>query len=194
MQALVRAAGRRLSAGAGQVRRMSSGVSQEEEVKQMNLWRNVTIAGAWVEATRRAKHSEQRLCGCKRERCLRTGCWQWQRQRALLALGSRNMLAGEPESRLRWHCAVLALCSAAGVADRLGDPVLGAQHRALRPCSAEPQCAQQACQPVAGSAGVQPVHVRGQRCPAFAVVPPCRCCSCRWPALSHVRRAARLST
>jgi hypothetical protein len=46
MQALVRAAGRRLSAGAGQVRRMSSGVSQEEEVKQMNLWRNVTIAGA----------------------------------------------------------------------------------------------------------------------------------------------------
>ena len=64
MQALVRAAGRRLSAGAGQVRRMSSGVSQEEEVKQMNLWRNVTIAGAWVEAMRRAQHCEQRLCGC----------------------------------------------------------------------------------------------------------------------------------
>ena len=46
MQALVRAAGRRAAAAARQVRRMSSGVSQEEEVKQMNLWRNVTIAGA----------------------------------------------------------------------------------------------------------------------------------------------------
>ena len=46
MQALLRAAGRRAAAAAGQVRRMSSGVSHEEEVKQMNLWRNVTIAGA----------------------------------------------------------------------------------------------------------------------------------------------------
>ena len=46
MQALLRTAGRRAAAAAGQVRRMSSGVSHEEEVKQMNLWRNVTIAGA----------------------------------------------------------------------------------------------------------------------------------------------------
>ncbi len=45
MQALVRGAGRRFAACASQVRRMSSGVSHEEEVKQMNLWRNVTIAG-----------------------------------------------------------------------------------------------------------------------------------------------------
>lgn len=50
MQALLRAAGRRAAAAAGQVRRMSSGVSHEEEVKQMNLWRNVTIAGAGIPA------------------------------------------------------------------------------------------------------------------------------------------------
>ena len=50
MQALLRAAGRRAAAAASQVRRMSSGVSHEEEVKQMNLWRNVTIAGAGIPA------------------------------------------------------------------------------------------------------------------------------------------------
>ncbi len=97
------------------------------------------------------KLSEQRLCGCvalcscRRGRRLRTGRWQWQQQRAPHVLGSHNMLAGGSETRLRWHCAVSALCSAARFADRLGDPVLGAQQGALRPCSAERQCAQQAC-------------------------------------------------
>ncbi len=48
MQALARVARGRLAASAGTVRHLSSGVSHEEEVKQMNLWKWVTIAGAFT--------------------------------------------------------------------------------------------------------------------------------------------------
>lgn len=55
MQALARAARSSLRPVGQSVRRMSGALSQEEEVKQMSLWRVVTVLGAfsWFEGTGR---------------------------------------------------------------------------------------------------------------------------------------------